>query len=139
MSTTTIATTTTTTTTTGTSKGDAMEVDALRTAPTPTRVPQAEIDRRRRAGECLKCGLKGHKLHKCQIGWRYTPNNNSNSSNSTWRAKAATTGEEEKKEAASVKEVEQEKSEQQTLEEVRAMLAKLLKTDKVEETPKSSF
>ena len=41
-----------------------------------------------------------------------------------------------KKETAAVKEVEQRKTD---LEEVKAMLAKLLKADKVEDTPKPSF
>ncbi|QRV77801.1 Retrotransposon-derived protein PEG10 [Ceratobasidium sp. AG-Ba] len=33
-------------------------------------VDQAEKDRRKAAGECIKCGRKGHSAKECRTGWR---------------------------------------------------------------------
>ena len=51
-----------------------MDIDALQqgsSRPNPQKVPQEEIERRKKAQLCFKCGRSGHFANECRTGWQY--------------------------------------------------------------------
>ena len=54
--------------------GEPMDIDALQpgsSRPNLWKVLQEEIERRKKAQLCFKCGQSGHFANKCHTGWQY--------------------------------------------------------------------
>ena len=56
----------------GDNHGDMMEWEPTR-ANNRKKVSQMEIEKRKEAGACIKCGRKGHFGKECRTGWRSNP------------------------------------------------------------------
>ena len=56
--------------------GEPMDIDAMQQStsrPNPRKVPQEEIERRKKAQLCYKCGRSGHFANECHTGWQFNP------------------------------------------------------------------